>query len=181
VHLEKMEHLVLRGLEDCLGEDREVTLVLMDLRDQEVFLDHQGLQAKMGLMVHQESKGHLDLLEDQGFQACMERKGFQVKRVKKEMLECLALLEHRDLEEKGVVQERQDFLVKKVKKESPLPDHGGEMVFLALMEGLVKKENEVIKVIEGHLEMHLKEHLDPLGSREKEGLKVWMDHRENLG
>ena len=55
------------------------------------------------------------------------------------------------------------------------------MVFLALMEGLVKKENEVIKVIEEHLEMHLKEHPGPLGSQEKEGPKVWMDHRENLG
>lgn len=97
------------------------------------------------------------------------------------MLGCLASLEHRDLEEKGVVQEHLDFPVKKVKRESPLPDHGGEMVFLALMEGLVKKENEVIKVIEEHLEMHLKEHPGPLGSQEKEGPKVWMDHQENLG
>ena len=51
----------------------------------------------------------------------MERKGFQARRVKKGMLGCLASLEHRDLEEKGVVQEHLDFPVKKVKRESPLP------------------------------------------------------------
>ena len=110
--------------EDCLEGDLVGTLVLQVHQDRGGSLDLRVLLERMALMDLLENKECKEQLEAQVCLVFLEKKDLLVRRERREMEVFLASLGLLVSVEREAVQELQDFLDRKDKKENQLRDLG---------------------------------------------------------